>query len=135
MRRIALLAAVLVLAAGCQNDATNPSGSVVGTYQLQVINGQNLPFTFTDNQGNVVRLNADQVTLSANGTYEDDSFVNVNGGPAQTLVETGEYSAVNGSITFTDETDGGIQYGGSVSGTTLTEISGNGSLTEVFQRQ
>ena len=47
MRRIALLAAVIALAA-CNNDATSPSVSLVGTYSLRTINGNPLPFTFSN---------------------------------------------------------------------------------------
>jgi hypothetical protein len=133
MRRFALLAAALVLAAGCQTDSTGPTASVAGTYQLSVINGQRLPYTFTDNDGFLEQLNQDVLTMTADGSYQDVAYLSDNTGSFQ-RVETGQYSSINGSITFYDQTDG-IQYGGSLTGTTLTEISGNGSVTEVFQRQ
>ena len=64
MRRIALLAAVVALAA-CNNDSTSPNGSVTGSYSLHTVNGNPLPFTFSD--GSV--LVSDQLMLNANGTY------------------------------------------------------------------
>jgi len=138
MRRFFLLAAVLVSAAACQNDSTSPNVQLTGTYNLRTINGQTLPYTFTDNQtGRLETVVADQLTLTATGSdfgdYQDVATLEDNSGTF-TSTEFGTYSAINGSITFNDQTDG-IQYGGSLSGNVLTEISNNGTLTEVFQKQ
>lgn len=132
MRRFFLLAAVLVSAAAC-GDATGPNGQVTGNYRLETINGQSLPYTFTANNGEVLTLTQDEVTLDVNGNYQDVATFS----DGTTSTEFGTYSSVNGSITFYDETpgDNGITYGGSLSGNVLTEISNNGTLTEVFQRE
>jgi hypothetical protein len=129
MRRFALLAAALVMAAGCQTDSTSPTVSVVGTYHLQTINGQRLPYAFQDNSGNFISLQQDILTMRADGTYSDVAYLSDN----STSEETGTYSALNGSIQFFDDYNG-EQYGGSLSGSVLTEISENGALIEVFQR-
>ena len=129
MRRFALLAAALVMAAGCQMDSTSPTLSVVGTYHLQTINGQRLPYTFQDSFGNLIRLDQDILTIRADGSYSDLAYFSDN----STSEETGTYSAINGSIQFFDN-DNGEQYGGSLTGSVLTEISENGTLIEVFQR-
>jgi hypothetical protein len=128
MRRIALLAAVLALAA-CNSDSTSPNGSVTGTYSLRTINGNSLPFTFSD--GSV--LVSDQLTLNANGTYIDvATFSN-----ASNATEQGLWSINNNLISFQDQTDN-ISYQGSLSGSVLTEsfpgTRGSGSITEVYQR-
>ena|SRR5438105_9013305 len=128
MRRIALLAAVVALAA-CNNDSTSPNGSVTGSYSLRTINGNPLPFTFSD--GSV--LVSDQLTLSSNGTYVDvATFSN-----AGTATEQGLWSINNNLITFNDQTDS-FTYTGSVSGSVLTEsfpsTHSSGSITEVYQR-
>ena len=128
MRRIALLAAVVALAA-CNNDSTSPNGSVTGSYSLRTINGNPLPFTFSD--GSV--LVSDQLTLSSNGTYVDvATFSN-----AGTATEQGLWSINNNLITFNDQTDS-FTYTGSVSGSVLTEsfpsTRSSGSITEVYQR-
>jgi hypothetical protein len=134
MRRFFLLAAVLVSAAACQNDVTGPNVQLAGTYNLRTINGQTLPFTFTNNNtGQLETVTNDQLTLFDDGSYRDVATLEDNSGTF-TSTELGTYSAVNGSITFFDQTDN-VQFGGSLSGNVLTEISNNGTLTEVFQKQ
>lgn len=128
MRRIALLLAVVALAA-C-NDSTSPNGNAAGTYSLRTINGNNLPYTFSDNSV----LTSDQLTLNSNGTYVDIATFS-NASPSQ---EQGLWSINNNLITFEDQTDG-ITYTGSVSGSVLTETFNNsggftGSVTEVYQK-
>jgi hypothetical protein len=129
MRKLALLAAVVALAA-CSNDSTSPNGSVVGSYSLRTINGNSLPYTFTN--GSVIVT--DQLSLRSDGSYVDIAqFSN-----GATATEQGLWSINNNLITFNDQTDG-IQYTGSVSGAVLTEsfpsFSGfNSSVTEVYQK-
>ena len=129
MRRIALLAAIVALAA-CSNDATSPSVSLVGTYSLRTINGNPLPFTFSS--GSV--LVSDRLSLNADNSYVDiATFSN-----GSTSTEQGFWSSNNNVITFNDQTDN-IQYTGSLSGSVLTEIFNNtggfsGSVTEVYQK-
>ena len=129
MRRIALLAAVVALAA-CSNDATSPSVSLVGTYSLRTINGNPLPFTFSS--GSV--LVSDRLSLNVDNSYVDiATFSN-----GSTSTEQGFWSSNNNVITFNDQTDN-IQYTASLSGSVLTEIFNNtggfsGSVTEVYQK-
>lgn len=127
MRRIALFTAVLALAA-C-NDATSPNGSAIGSYSLRTVNGNNLPYTFSD--GSV--LISDQLVLNSDGSYMDQAHFS-NGSD---LIEQGFWSISNNLITFNDQTDG-INYTASLSGTVLTETfnnsGGSGSVTEVFER-
>jgi len=129
MRRIALLAAIVALAA-CSNDATSPSVSLVGTYSLRTINGNPLPFTFSS--GSV--LVSDRLSLNADNSYVDiATFSN-----GSTSTEQGFWSSNNNVITFNDQTDN-IQYTGSLSGSVLTEIFNNtggfsGSVIEVYQK-
>ena len=128
MRRIALLAALVALAA-CNNDSTSPNGSAQGSYSLHTVNGNPLPFTFSD--GSV--LVSDQLTLNANGTYVDvATFSN-----AGTATEQGLWSINNNLISFQDQTDN-FSYQGSLSGSVLTESfpasRGSGSVTEVYQK-
>ena len=129
MRRIALLAAIVALAA-CSNDATSPSVSLVGTYSLRTINGNPLPFTFSS--GSV--LVSDRLSLNVDNSYVDiATFSN-----GSTSTEQGFWSSNNNVITFNDQTDN-IQYTGSLSGSVLTEIFNNtggfsGSVTEVYQK-
>jgi hypothetical protein len=125
MRRIALaLSLGLVLGLGaCNSDNTSPNGSVVGTYQLQRINGNTLPYTFPGG----TTMTSDQLTLNSDGSYTDV----VNYSNSATTIERGFYTANNGDLTFDDRTDN-IIYKGSVSGTVLTTIVG--SYTSVYQK-
>ena len=128
MRRIALLAALVALAA-CNSDSTSPNGGAQGSYSLHTVNGNPLPFTFSD--GSV--LVSDQLTLNANGTYVDvATFSN-----AGTATEQGLWSINNNLISFQDQTDN-FSYQGSLSGSVLTESfpasRGSGSITEVYQK-
>jgi hypothetical protein len=123
MRRLVLfaLASTLGLAA-CSADSTGPNGSVAGTYSLQRINGQTLPYTFSSG----LRLTSDQLTMNRDGTYEDVSRYS----DGSSFVDDGDYTNYNGSITFYSTT--GQTYQGSVSGDVLTQVL-NG-YTQVFQR-
>ncbi len=138
MRRSMILCSlVLAGVAACGgSDSTSPTVSIVGTWNLKTINGTNLPYSFPPSQnGTVATVTADQLVLSANGTYSDVTNLRlVNGGTTQTqsVTELGTYTSANGSLTFNDQTDG-ITYQGSVSGSVLTEIV-NG-LTQVYQKQ
>jgi hypothetical protein len=128
MRKIALLAAVIALAA-CNNDSTSPNGSAQGSYSLRTVNGNQLPYTFSD--GSV--LVSDQLTLNSNGTYIDvATFSN-----AGTATEQGLWSINNNLISFQDQTDN-FSYQGSLSGSVLTEsfpaTRGGAAVTEVYQR-
>jgi hypothetical protein len=128
MRRIALLAAVIALAA-CTNDSTSPNGSVIGSYSLRTINGNTLPYTFSNNDV----LVSDRLTLNSDGSYFDvASFSNGQS------TEQGTWSINNNLITFNDQSDG-ITYSASLSGNVLTETFNNtggisGSVTEVYQK-
>ncbi|PYP77845.1 MAG: hypothetical protein DMD35_13485 [Gemmatimonadetes bacterium] len=121
MRRLAMFALVSTLAA-CSMDSTGPNGSVAGTYTLQRINGQTLPYTFSSG----LRLTSDELTLMSDGTYQDVSRYS----DGTSFVDDGDYSEYNGAITFYSSTGETIQ--GSVSGNVLTQVLNN--YTQVFQR-
>lgn len=123
MRRFLLVAAALCLAACSDNNSTAPTGNLTGTYQLRTIDGEQLPFTFSDGSTIV----SDQLTLRSDGSYDD-----VGQFSDGTLVdEQGFWNNNNGTILFSPNTGG--QYEGSVSGSVLTEIFPGGP-TEVYQK-
>ncbi|HEY7235616.1 MAG TPA: lipocalin family protein [Gemmatimonadaceae bacterium] len=126
MRKFALLAALVILGA-CSNDMTSPNGSATGTYSLVTVNGNSLPFTFSD--GSV--LTSDRLSLNPDGTYVDiATFSN-----AGSVTEQGIWSIHNNLITFDDQSDN-FSYNGSLSGSILTESfqTTSGGVTEVFQK-
>ena len=123
MRRIAIAALALGLAACTNTDVTSPSGSVSGTYALRTINGSSLPFTFSDGY----TLMSEVLTLRSDGSYSNDSQYS----DGSVNSEQGYWSNLNNAITF-DPTNA-AEYQGSLSGNVLTEIfSGE---TDTYQRQ
>lgn len=124
MRRFLLVAAALCLAACGDNNSTAPTTNLVGTYQLRSIDGQNLPFTFSDGSTIV----SDQLSLSSDGSYADVAQFS----DGQAVAEQGFWNNNNGTIFFQSTTGAG-NYTGSVSGNVLTEIFPDGT-TEVYQK-
>ena len=122
MRRLAMFALAATLAGAACTDSTGPNGSVVGTYELRTINGQNLPYTFSSG----LRLIADDMTLFNDGSYEDVSTYS----DGSIDVDEGDYTNYNGALTFYSTT--GFVYQGSVSRDVLTTVL-NG-FTQVFER-
>jgi hypothetical protein len=128
MRRIALaLSLGLALGLGaCRTDSTAPTGSVVGSYQLQKINGNPLPYTFPGG----ATITSDRFTLNVDGSYTD--VVNYSDGGVTT--ERGQYTANNGDLSFNylDTQNRYVTYQGSVSGTVLTTFIS--TYTSVYQK-
>jgi hypothetical protein len=125
MRRLALFALAGSLAGSlvaCSMDSTGPSGSVEGSYTLQRINGQYLPYTFSSGR----QLTSDRLVLYPDGSFDELSRYS----DGSSTLDEGEYSGYNGSLTFYYNT--GDVYQGSVSRDVLTQV-GNG-FTQVFQR-
>ncbi|CAN5508165.1 hypothetical protein BH09GEM1_BH09GEM1_16230 [soil metagenome] len=122
MRKLATIVLALGLAA-CANDVTAPSTTIEGSYNLRTVNGTTLPYPFS----NGLQLVNEQLLLNTDGSFTDASQYS-NG---QTSVDSGYWTNLNGSITFTDVT-AGITYQGSLSGTVLTEIVSG--FTQTFQK-
>jgi hypothetical protein len=120
-----LTAVVLATATACNgSDVVNPSGSVVGTWNLRTLNGSPLPVALSSSSV----LEAEQLRLNNDGTYSDVASYSDGG----TLTEVGFYDINNNLITFQDQTDG-FSYTGSVSGNVLTES--NNGFVGVYQRE
>lgn len=132
MRRLAVLLATLALIA-CGGDSTGPSNDPVGTWHLKSLNGV-LPYTFPPSQGTIVTITGSTLTLSGNSTYSEIVNYTATSGASTisgTQTELGTWFAVNGSVTFNDQTDN-VTYQGAVAGNTLTEI--NSGTTQVYTR-
>jgi hypothetical protein len=122
-RLIPIVTLAAAFAAGCSNSSTSPSGSIVGTYTLQTINGSTLPYTVSSTRA----ISSEQLSLNNDGTYNDVSRYT----DGSSFTEVGYYTQYNNAITFNDQTDN-LTYQGSVSGNVLTEIS-NG-FTAAYQK-
>jgi lipopolysaccharide export system protein LptA len=120
---VSMLAATMMAATACTNDATSPTVSTAGTWNLRTLNGQQVPVQV----GNNVVITGEQLTLNGDGTYNDVVFYST----GNSSTEFGYYTLNNNAITFVDQTDN-ITYSGSISGDVLTAISGN--FTSVYQK-
>ena len=130
---VAMVAVACTLAA-CDRGATSPKGAIDATYDLKSINGASLPYTKTLGTA-TLRITSDVLVLKGDGTYEDQTTYEIPYGQAlqqSTSIERGKYSISDGSISFTDQTNGS-RYAGNLNGTTLTQ-SVNG-LTPVYERR
>lgn len=120
MRRLLLaIGAVSVIACG---DSTGPGGDPVGSWELETINDEQLPYTFF--QFGTIRseILSGRLIVRSDGTYENTSTTrDTDGSTVTTTTETftGTWTASGGSLTLTDDEDGS-QINGSVSGNTLT---------------
>ncbi len=128
MRRILMLFGLALTLVSC-TDATGPNGSVVGTYNLRTVNGNQLPYTFPSNG---VTVTSETKTLNADGSY----IVLARLADGRTSEERGIYFLNNNFIQFEDQTDG-LNYDGSISGSVLTESfpTSFGTDTYVFDRR
>jgi hypothetical protein len=129
---LSLLTCSLVLAC---SDATGADRGVVGTWRLQTVDGQLLPFILTQNEVDKLELTGEAMTLLASGRFTMVTTFRVTDGSnvfLESIPDEGTY-AVNGStVTFTFNTDGSTVTA-TVDGTamTLNDIG----LTFVYRRK
>lgn len=102
--RTALVAALTVGALAACTDSTSPlNQSAVGTYVLQTVNGNPLPYTFTQS-GSQVSIQGDTYTLYNDYTYTENTDETVYNGYQTSSVresEAGRWSQSNNAVTFT----------------------------------
>ncbi|MDQ2890954.1 MAG: hypothetical protein M3R65_10470 [Gemmatimonadota bacterium] len=101
--RVLATAAALATVAAC-SDTTSPYGaSVGGSYSLQTVNGNNLPYTYTSG-GQTVSIQSDIYTLNNDGTYNEtiSELVSTGGGYTQTSdAEAGTWNQNGTAAVFT----------------------------------
>jgi lipocalin-like protein len=130
LRTVATAASVLAVTA-C-SDITGVRGDVVGTYELQTINGQFLPVTFNDPQFGAVTFVYGEVELDSNGSFVDLYQYRRSG---SSFVETdqtfGTWTRSGNTIEF--QTDAGDFY--TMERTSNNRLVQNSSgVTLVYQR-
>lgn len=130
--RRALLAAVLpsVLVIGCDDDdlPTDPIDVVQGTYSLLTVNGDSLPFTVAESEGEELALVSGTLEMRGDLTYTETiefEIVPAEGEPVpeDPIIEDGTYAVDGSTIEFTvAPTNGepGFTYEGILEGGTLT---------------
>ncbi len=127
---LSLLASLVVLSC---TDETGPD-SVVGSWRLQTVSGQPLPFTLEEDGGRKVELTGETVTLNASGRQTMvTSFRVTEGGNVflESVSAPGDYT-VNGSTVLLTFDNDDATYTATVNGDTMT-IHDIG-LTFVYRR-
>lgn len=118
--RLVLTAAVF---AGCGGDSATGPGSITGTYELQTVDGDPLPYVVVQIGADRLEITGGRITLNADNTFSDRlEFRLVEDGettdPDPETV-TGTYQASGSSVTLTYP--GGETSTVTVSGGTLTQ--------------
>ena len=106
MRKL-LFAFAAVPMLGCGGDSTGPAASAEGTWNLQSVNGQGLPFTAASTSAPVYRFEilADQVVVNADGSFTEYTTSRETQGTAVTETTdtyTGTWSQHGNQVDITD---------------------------------
>lgn len=135
MRRLILaLGAVLLLACG-GSDSTGPDGSIVGSYTLQTVNGNNLPWRFLVFGNDWAEITGGSGNINNGGTYSlTFNYRVMESGQTTTFSETsiGTYVQNGNAVTFTDQSDGS-SASGTVTGSQISVTDEDG-FVYVFRR-
>ena len=122
LRRTVLyvLASLVVLSCG---DSTSPvENPLVGTWRLQTVSGQPIPYVLEQDAGRKVELTGETVTLLASGRQTMVTSFRVTEGGKVTLEDVpapGSYTVNNSTLTITFDADTDI-YTAIVNGNTMT---------------
>ena len=121
MIRRAFLAVLSVFAlTACGDDSTGPGSSITGTYQLQTVNGQQVPATVLQTGNDKTVITSGSLLLNQNNTFFAAMTIESTVGglvDSETQASTGTYTRNNDSIQFTSS---GKTVTGTLSGNTLT---------------
>src|SRR5687768_7635136 len=132
--RPALVAALLLVGAACGGDSTGPDeGSIVGSYTLRTINGQNLPYTTLSAGVNTAEVLSSSLSLNTDGTFREERSVRrTHQGVPVTEAEMkfGTYTSTGSGVTFSVTT--GAQVSGKRGGGSITFVEEG--FTFVFVR-
>lgn len=135
MRRLILaLGAVSLLACG-GSDSTGPDGSIVGSYSLQTVNGNNLPWRFLVVGNDWAEITGGSGNINNGGTYSITfNYRVMETGQTTTFSETsiGTYVQNGNAVAFRDQTDGST-VSGTVTGSQISVTDQDG-FVYVFRR-
>jgi hypothetical protein len=109
LRRYFVFALAAAVLAACGGDSsTGPGATVTGTYHLQTINAQPLPFTIFSVGGDHIDVTSSRLTLNQDGSFTEvtgyrvvESGVTTN----ETGTTVGTYVRNGNELTFTDASD------------------------------
>ena len=143
MRRL-LVGVLCVLSVACTDDETGPEPiQIPGTYTLQTVNGQALPYLLINiNNAYFLYQVSGAVTLNANNSYREENSVRETLFDAQlgpihndtTIVFTGTYESQDSALLLTSSR-GLVSFGFvSANRLTLSFESGDSLFTYVYRR-
>ena len=122
LRRLIPLVALSVAVACGSDSTTQPTtASLAGTWTLQSVNGNPLPFTLQTSGTDRLDLLSDVVTASANGTYTEvlQFRPTINGqSTTQSQSDAGTFTVNGTAVTLSSNQAGNIT--GALTGHTLT---------------
>lgn len=144
MRRLVLAGLCVALVACSDDDGSGPRPvQIPGTYKLQTINGQALPFFLINiNNAFIIAQVGGRVVLNSNFTYREENdlrqvFNDENGVPIvtdTTVTLTGTYESQDSAVLLTS-TQGFVSFGYvSANRLTLSLEAGDSLFTFVYQR-
>jgi hypothetical protein len=141
MRRLTFVVSVFLLVACGGDGGTGPGGegSVVGTYNLQTVNGTAPPVTIIQIGTYRAEVTGGNFAVNANNTFSaTHSYRETDVGTSNEFSETctGTYTRTGNSLSFNEATSGdfcGGTYNGNVSGNNLT-VAYDAQLQAVYRR-
>jgi hypothetical protein len=138
MRRFALVLAAVVpltLSGACGDDSTSPEATIFGSYTLQTVNGNTLPWRFLVVGNDWAEITGGNGNINRDGTYSlTGNFRVMESGQTSTFSETstGTYARNGNTITFTDQSNGATASG-TISGSQIT-VTDEGGVVYVFRK-
>ena len=103
---LSLLPCLVVLAC---SDATGADDEVIGTWQLQTVDGLSLPFTLTQSDVDRLELTGESMTLLASGRFTMVTTFRVTDGNnifPESIPDAGTYAVTDSTVTFRFDSDG-----------------------------
>jgi hypothetical protein len=134
--RLAPAALLFALAAGaCSGDSSGPDVSVVGTWQLQTVNGQGLPYLVAQSGADKIEVTSDVLTVAEGGAFTEITTIRVTSSgtvTTQSIPDAGTYTINGTAVNFTFQSDGSNGTG-TLNESTLTVATQGVSL--VYKKQ
>jgi hypothetical protein len=131
---VALSITMAGVLAGCVGESTAPKGindegtestpSIVGTWSLRTLNGSNLPFMIAQDGSFKIEIVSDILTVAAGSTFtEIRTLRSSDDGAAATeeYSDAGSYSISGKAVIFTFQS-GSLPFKGTLNGHTLTLV-------------
>lgn len=135
MRRLLLVVGAVSLLGCGGGDSTGPGGSIVGSYSLRTVDGNNLPWRFLVIGNDWAEITGGSGNVNSGGTYNITfNYRVMESGQTSTFSETstGTYVQNGNAVTFTDQSDGTIASG-TVTGSQISLTDEDG-FVYVFRR-